>query len=253
MYEAAARCEPPAPTKGAVKRTLGMNFSVGIYDLFAYAIPGTLYLALLVYVSDQLSWVAAEDLAALPLPILIVAGTVLSYVLGHLTYPLGVVLDRVPRGRADAAMAAVRRSFIERVPDDRAKALARADLFLIQAAAELRHPEAVAEVNRVRAVGLMVRNCAAAMLLALPVAALMTFVGDNRAFAATTAFLLAVLAFAGVRSGQKLRGWAAAKTLEVCYWMSETDLPLPATPVVPASERQPPHSTAEESPHVAER
>jgi hypothetical protein len=178
---------------------------------------------------------------------LLVAGAVLSYVLGHLTYPLAVLLDRVPRRRADAAMAAVRRSFIERVPDDRAKSLARADLFLIQAGAELRHPEAIAEVNRVRAGGLMMRNCAAAMLLAVPVAVVRTFVGDNRAFAATTAFLLAVLAIGGVRSGQKLRGWAAAKTFEVCYWMSETDLPLPATPVVPAREHQAAdHRTAED-------
>ncbi|MGC5022594.1 hypothetical protein [Micromonospora sp. DT47] len=217
-----------------------MNFSVGIYDLFAYAIPGSLYLALLIYVSDQQSWLNAEGLVNLPMPLLIAAGLVLSYVLGHLTYPLASTLDHLPRGRGDAAMAAVRRAFVERAPSERAEALSRTDLFLIQAAAEIRHPEAVAEINRLRAMGLMLRSCAAAMFVASPVAASETLLGGNPTFAAVTAVLLATLGVVGKQRGQGLRSWAAAKTLEVCYWMSDADLPVPAAPTDPTTSRSRP-------------
>ncbi|MFG3604539.1 hypothetical protein [Micromonospora chersina] len=216
-----------------------MNISVGIYDLFAYAIPGSLYLSLLIYISDRQGWLDAEELAGLPTPLLIATALVLSYVLGHLTYPIASVLDRIPRGRVDAAMAAVRRAFVERAPGERAEALSRTDLFLIQAGAEIHHPEAVAEVNRLRAMGLMVRNCAAAMLVASPVAASEALLGSHPGFAVATALLLVALGVAGIQRGQRLRGWAAAKTLELCYWMTDADLPIPA-PASPGTSRDRP-------------
>ncbi|MFC4017129.1 hypothetical protein ACFOW4_04115 [Micromonospora sp. GCM10011542] len=210
-----------------------MNFSVGIYDLFAYAIPGSLHLSLLIYVVDQQGWANAEDLGRVPLTLLVAFAVILSYVLGHLTYPLSRALDRIPRSRLDTVMAAVRRRFLDRAPGARAEALVATDLFLIQAAVEIHHPEAVAEVNRLRAQGLMLRNCAAAMLIAALVAATEALLGDRPAFAATSAILLAVLGVVGVHGGQRFRSWAAAKTLEVAYWTSDVNLPIPARPAVP--------------------
>jgi hypothetical protein len=212
-----------------------MNFSVGVFDLAAYAMPGSLYLTLCLYIGDRLNWLSVASIAKLPTVVLVVAAAVASYILGHLSYPISGLLDRYPRDRIATAQASVRATFLgTRVDDDRSRRLVCANIQLLHSAAEIHHRDTIAESNRLRALGLMVRGCASAMLLATPVAALELALGSHKAAAATLLILFVVLAVAGVRRSRQLRDWAAMKTLEVTYWMPEIDSVLLARDVPPA-------------------
>jgi len=71
-----------------------MSFTLSIFDLFAYTIPGSLYLAVLAYVSDRLGWVALGSTQKLNTTVLLVGAALASYLLGHITYRLGQFIDR---------------------------------------------------------------------------------------------------------------------------------------------------------------
>lgn len=71
-----------------------MNITLGVYDLFAYAAPGSGYLALVIYVADRLSWVDPLRLLQSNTAVVIISGAILSYLLGHITYRLGYILSR---------------------------------------------------------------------------------------------------------------------------------------------------------------
>jgi predicted benzoate:H+ symporter BenE len=58
-----------------------MSLTLSIYDLFAYAIPGSLYLALLAYLGDRLGWVSLEGATSLSTTILLIGAVLASYLL----------------------------------------------------------------------------------------------------------------------------------------------------------------------------
>src|SRR5262245_8204350 len=91
-----------------------MNITLGVYDLFAYAAPGSLYLTLILYAADRLSWIDPLRLLQSNTAVIIISGAILSYLLGHITYPLGYMLSRAyghDKSREDA-----KNDFVERVP-----------------------------------------------------------------------------------------------------------------------------------------
>jgi len=214
-----------------------MTFSVGIWDLTTYAIPGSLYLSLLIYIGDRMDWVSAATIGKVPTAVLIATAAIASYVLGHLSYPLAALLDRYPRDRIATAQAAVRQIFVDRVPGERSSRLVRTNIQLLRTAGEIHHPGAIAEAIRLNALGLMVRGCASAMLLAAPVAALELALGTHKAAAVTLLIFFVVSALAGIRRSRRLRDWAEMKTLEISYWMPEVDTALPPaeSPASPTS------------------
>jgi hypothetical protein len=75
-----------------------MNLSLGVFDIFAYSVPGSLYLALLLFVLDQTGWVDIDQVGDLNSTILVAGGIIASYLLGHLTYaPRRFLGRRLPR------------------------------------------------------------------------------------------------------------------------------------------------------------
>ena len=65
-----------------------MSFTLSIFDLFGYAVPGSLYLALLAYVSNRLGWPNLGPTKDLNTTVLIISIALVSYLLGHVTYQL---------------------------------------------------------------------------------------------------------------------------------------------------------------------
>ena len=193
-----------------------MTFSIGIFDLFTYLTPGSLYLTLTAYLAVRQDWVRLDDLSRQPTPLLLLLALLLAYVLGNATYGLGRVVDRALPfwnwGRFDA-----RRVFAEQALGAAGSRMLTAPWGVLLAAAELHNREVAAEATRVRAIGLMMRNATVPLLLG----AVLAVVEAGRGFGGTAAVLAgpALLAVAGGAAWRSvvLRFWAEVKTLEICF------------------------------------
>jgi hypothetical protein len=216
-----------------------MSLSLGIYDVFSYAVPGSLYLFLGTFIADRLHWISAGRLEHGP-TVLVVGGIVVaSYLLGFFTYPLAAVIDRLLPYRRGSAAA--RAEFLRNVPAASGRPYAQADLRLLLAAAEMQASDVSQEVIRMRAIGIMTRNCAIPLTLASVTALAGTAAGAGVLPSVVAALLCAAAAAAALWQARRFRHWANLKVLEICYWIPEIDRlvqgPLPAEE--PRSVRRP--------------
>jgi hypothetical protein len=224
-----------------------VSIQLGLFDVFTYTIPGSLYLALIAYVTNRLGWIDIAHLKAVPDLVLAGALLIASYVVGFVTNPAAEQLDHglrywlVPtlarrlkpwlRPRVErlfwrfAAIdrAVVRKTFGERAPGAEGRAYLKADQYLLLALAEANKKEAALEISRFRATGLMLRNCAVPFLLASIVC-----IGEAASGANLPAALMCAVLFAGgvpscIGQGKRLRQWAEMKTLQICYWIPDID------------------------------
>ncbi|WP_020659691.1 hypothetical protein [Amycolatopsis benzoatilytica] len=197
-----------------------MTFAVGLFEVFTYAIPGALYLALLAYVAGRLHWLDLASLTRGP-AVLVVAGVVVaSYLLGYLAYPLGARFSRwLPRRRTRD----VRAEFLRRNPAARGRAFVEADSFLLFAALQMHEPDAATEVTRTRSTGLMLRSASPAMALGFVAAVVELFAGTKPWFAAGSAVLFGVLCPTMIVQHRMFAHWASLKTLELSFWAEDFD------------------------------
>ncbi|MGW7536528.1 hypothetical protein [Amycolatopsis sp. NPDC054798] len=197
-----------------------MTFAVSIFDLFSFAVPGAVHLALAVYVLDRLGVLHVAALTGAPGVLLVAGAVVVSYLLGHLFHPLAAQLDRL-RPRRDAEEA--RQDFVARVPQARGRAYVQADPALLVAAAELHDKDIAGEVVRMRAQSVMLRNIAFSFTLAAIVALVQTATGPHRIVAAGAAALSLLGAAGALGSSRKVWHMSRMKTLDICYWIPDID------------------------------
>lgn len=197
-----------------------MNIAVGVFDLFAYSVPGSLYLTFLGYLVFRLDIAEPAAVFGLPGVLLLIAAILLSYLLGYLAYPLGALADRlVPQRRKRDPRA----EFLRRSPSAKDRDYVRADPFLLLAALQLNNLDAGTEVIRLRATGLMLRNGAPPLLVGAIASVVEVFVGPRPLVATGCAVLLAVISLVLVTQGRKHGRWASIKTLEMCFWLPDID------------------------------
>jgi uncharacterized membrane protein YqjE len=199
-----------------------MTLSIGIFDLFTNAIPGFLQLAVFGYVATRLGWVDATVVTRGPTVLVLVGVAVVAYLIGHLLYPLAYLISRsVPGLRIDGE--APRRAFLRKLPGLAGRPFVRADRHVLHAAVELHDGEVAAEISRLRALGLMLRNASLPFASAALVAVVEVFTSGRPAFAAVAALALA-LAVAGCQwHGRTMLNWATVRTLEVSFWLPGVD------------------------------
>lgn len=198
-----------------------MNITLGVYDLFAYAAPGSLYLALVLYVADRLSWIDPLRLLQSNTAVIIISGTILSYLLGHITYPLGYMLSRAyghDKSRDDA-----KSDFVERVPTAKGRPFLQADRSVLQAAVELHDMGAAGEIGRLRAVGLMLRNAAPVFVVGAIVEFADALAGAHVIVAVCCIVIFPLVAIGCLNQSVIMRHWANMKTFELAYWVPEID------------------------------
>ncbi|OHV31347.1 MULTISPECIES: hypothetical protein [Pseudofrankia] len=215
-----------------------MNLSLGVFDVFAYSTPGSLYLALLLYVLDRASWVDLGQVGDLNSTLLIAGGIIASYLLGQLTYaPRRFLGRRMPRwlGRGRSA----RREFLDRFPAAQSMAFVQVDPALVFAAIEVKAPDSAVEISRLRASGIALRNAGLAFLLSAGVAAVELIVGSERGLAAFCVGAFLVSFVGATRVGHELSRWAALKTLEVAFWLPDVEATLATTSPVPPPRPSP--------------
>ncbi|WP_414941101.1 hypothetical protein [Amycolatopsis sp. cmx-11-51] len=202
-----------------------MNFVIGVFDLFAYTIPGALYVAFFGYLGMKLHILTAASLGGVPTVVVVVVIVVLSFLLGYLAYPLGEAMERIVPRRRQRVLS---EEFLRRLPSAKDRAFVYQNQHLLLCALQLHDKEIAVDVTRLRASGLMVRNCAPPLLFGAVAAVVEIFAGKHPFIAAGTAVLLLISSLTLVSQGRKLALWAGMKTLELCYWLPEIDEKLKA-------------------------
>ncbi|MBV2353323.1 hypothetical protein KUM39_02925 [Streptomyces sp. J2-1] len=201
-----------------------MTLTIGIFDLFTYAVPGAVRLSLILYVLDRLGVTDPGSLATVPSALLIIGGAVASHLLGHLTYPLCAVLDKLAP-RWNRSVDDARTEFTARVPEARDRPFVHADFSLLLAAVELHDKSATGEITRLRGLALMLRNSTLALApgFALIVALVETGAGPQHALAGCCAALLLAALVAALPEGRRVRHLDRLKTLELAFWTPDID------------------------------
>lgn len=70
---------------------------------------------------------------------------------------------------------------------------------------------------------MMLRNCSVPFLAAFAVAVFEAAAGHHTPVSVVSAVLFAAATLSVLRVGRRVRTWASAKTLQVCYWIPAID------------------------------
>jgi hypothetical protein len=204
-----------------------MAFILGIFDLLAYAIPGSLYLTTFAYVSHRAGWIDIPSLLGLPSLVLLVAVAVASFLTGQASYPLGSMVERFnPFGSKEPSKEA-REEFVRRNAIETPRRFLQLDPFTLLAALEADDREAAADVFRLRSVGLMLDRSVPALTLGAVIALVEIFTGRIPLFAGLTGLVLALVAAGCLYQAASFRKWAIIRTYELSFWNDDMDERLP--------------------------
>jgi len=200
-----------------------VSITLGLFDVFTYLIPGSLYLALASYVADRFGWIDVGHFRNVSSLVLLGAILIASYLLAFVADPLAALLEKVMRFLRVIHQEDVTETFKARVPGAADRAFVTASPYLLLALAETNHREAAMEISRFRATGLMLRNCSIPFLAACIVSIAQAIAGPRSGPAIICAILFAAAVWSSIRQGKRLREWAVMKTLEICYWIPGID------------------------------
>src|SRR3954453_4174225 len=189
-----------------------MAFILGIFDLLAYAIPGTLYLTTFAYISQRAGWIDVPSLLGLPSLLLLTALAIAAFLAGQGSQPLGSMIDRFnPFGSMDPSKEA-REEFLQRNATATPRKFLQLDPFTLLAALEADDREAAADVFRLRSVGLMLSRSVPALALGAVIALVEIFSGTLPLFAGLTCLILALVAAGCLYQSATFRKWAIIRT-----------------------------------------
>jgi hypothetical protein len=204
-----------------------MAFILGIFDLLAYAIPGSLYLTTFAYVSHRAGWIDVPSLLGLPSLVLLIAVAVAAFLTGQASYPLGSMVERFnPFGSKEPSKEA-REEFVRRNAIETPRRFLQLDPFTLLAALEADDREAAADVFRLRSVGLMLGRSVPALTLGAVIALVEIFTGRIPLFAGLTGLVLALVAAGCLYQAASFRKWAIIRTYELSFWNDDMDERLP--------------------------
>ena len=204
-----------------------MAIILGVFDLLAYAIPGSLYLTVFAYASHRAGWIDVPALLELPSLFLLIAVAIAAFLTGQASYPIGSLIDRInPFGSTDLAREA-REDFLRRNAAAAERRFVRVDPFTLLAALEANDSEAAAEVSRLRATGAMLGRSVPPLVLGAVTAVVEVFTGALPLFAGLTGIALALVAAGCLHQAATFRRWAILRTYELSFWNDEIDGRLP--------------------------
>lgn len=207
-----------------------MAIILGVFDLLAYAVPGSLYLAVFAYVSHRAGWIDVPVLLGLPSLLLLVAFAIAAFLVGQAAHPLGSLLDRINPFGSTALPQEAKDEFLRRNAGAASRRFLRMDPFTLVAALEADDSEAAAEVSRLRATGAMLGRSVPALVLGAVTALVATVTGGVPLFAGLTAVVLALVATGCLYQSATFRRWAIIRTYELSFWNDDEDAGSPDGP-----------------------
>jgi hypothetical protein len=203
-----------------------MAIILGIFDLLAYAIPGSLYLTTLAYASHRAGWIDVPSLLGLPSLLLLTALTVAAFLTGQASSPLGSMIDRFNPFSSIEPSTAAKDEFLRRNAIATPRGFLQLDPFTLLAALEADDNEAAAEVSRLRAIGLMLGRSVPPLALGALTAVVETFASGSPLFAGLTGLVLALVAAGCLYQSATFHKWAIIRTYELSYWNDDIDARL---------------------------
>jgi hypothetical protein len=200
-----------------------MAIILGVFDLLAYAVPGSLYLAVFGYTSHRAGWIDVPGLLGLPSLLLLIAFAVAAFLVGQAAHPLGMLVDRInPFSSTDPSEEA-KAEFLRRNSTAASRRFLRTNPFTLLAALEADDSEAAAEVSRLRATGLMLGRSIPALVLGVVTAFVETSTGGLPVFAGLTGLVLALVTTGCLYQSAAFHRWAIIRTYELSYWNDDED------------------------------
>jgi hypothetical protein len=204
-----------------------MAFILGLFDLLAYAIPGSLYLATFAYVSHRAGWIDVPALVGLPSLLLLIAVAVAAFLTGQAAHPLGKLVERLNPFGSTEPQAEAKAEFLRRNAVAEPRKFLELDPFTLLAALEADDREAAADVFRLRSVGLMLSRSVPALALGAVVALVEVFAGGLPLFAGLTGLLLVLVAAGCLYQSASFAAWSIIRTYELSFWSDDLDERLP--------------------------
>jgi hypothetical protein len=204
-----------------------MAFILGIFDLLAYAIPGSLYLTTFAYVSHRAGWIDVPSLLGIPSLLLLIALAVAAFLTGQAAHPLGKLVDRLNPFGSKGLSEEARDEFLRRNAIATPRKFLQLDPFTLLAALEADDREAAADVFRLRSVGLMLSRSVPALALGALIALVEIFTGRLPLFAGLTGLVLALVAAGCLYHSAAFHKWAIIRTYELSFWNDDMDERLP--------------------------
>jgi hypothetical protein len=204
-----------------------MAIILGVFDLLAYAVPGSLYLAVFAYTSHRAGWIDVPSFLGLPSLLLLIGVAIAAFLTGQASYPLGSLVDRINPFGSDDLPGEAREEFLLRNPVAASRRFLQSDPHTLLAALEADDSEAAAEVSRLRATGLMLSRSVPPLVLGAVTALVEVFAGELPLFAGLTGLALALVAAGCLHQSATFRRWAVIRTYELSFWNDEIDGRLP--------------------------
>jgi hypothetical protein len=203
-----------------------MAFILGVFDLLAYAIPGSLYLTAFAYVSHRAGWIDVPALLGIPTVLLLLGLAVAAFLMGQAAHPLGRVVDRVNPFGSDEPAAEARDEFLRRNAIQTPRKFLELDPFTLLGALEADDREAAADVFRLRSVGLMLSRGVPALVLGAVIALVEVFTGGLPLFAGLVGGVLVLVAVGCLYQAASFQKWAILRTYELTFWNEDLDARL---------------------------
>ena len=204
-----------------------MAIILGVFDLLAYAIPGSLYLTTFAYVSHRAGWIDLPSLLGLPSLLLLIALAVAAFLTGQASHPLGNLVDRVNPFGSTRLTEEAREEFVRRNAISTPRKFLQLDPFTLLAALAVDDKEAAADVFRLRSVGLMLSRSVPALALGAGIALVEIVTGKLPLFAGLTGLVLALVTAGCLSQSATFRKWAIIRTYELSFWNDDMDARLP--------------------------
>lgn len=196
-----------------------MTFALGVFDVIAYMVPGSLYAALLIGYFERFTSLRLADAAAASGSVTAISCVVAAFALGHATYGLGRMVDRrLPGGSGGSSITEARRISVERLSPWMDASVLDVDPALLLTSIQMRWQDIALDILRLRASAVMMRNCV--VPLGIGCLSLAGFaIQDESLNSAVGAALLAALAVGAVFQGRMLAQWSFQKTYEASVWL----------------------------------
>jgi hypothetical protein len=204
-----------------------MAIILGTFDLLAYAVPGSLYLATFAYVSHRAGWIDVTSVLGLPSLLLLIALAVATFLTGQASHPLGNLVDRFNPFGSTRLSEEAREEFLGRNAVATPRKFLQLDPFTLLAALAVDDKEAAADVFRLRSVGLMLSRSVPALVLGAVTALVEIATGTLPLFAGLTGLLLALVAAGCLYQSATFRKWAVIRTYELSFWNDDMEARLP--------------------------
>lgn len=200
-----------------------MSISVGIYDFFAFTIPGGLYLATIIYLSTALGLVQVKinDFSNLSL-IQIVVGVAVAYILGLIVDPVAKQWYRLFKQGHTTESTFVR--FKQNYPEFELK-FKSTDWPLLRAFVRRQNKDLALDIERMSVLRTMLRNVSFALMLLALIQAVRLFSGNAPTFDLITGIVLATLSVLSGKESVKYSDWFHAGFYEaiVAYAVQASD------------------------------